>query len=337
MKILLYSDNHFSTYSSILRGRGSLFSTRLENQIDSINWAHKYAFDNNMPVICLGDFFDSCQLTSEEITALNYIPHYDIPITFLVGNHEISRGDRAFSSSQVFNLSNNTLVVQEPCKYDVGDTEMCFLPYIVEANRKSLSDYFGPKKGKRIILSHNDIAGCQMGKFISKIGFSISEIESCCDLFINGHLHNGNYVTDKILNIGNLTGQNFSEDASKYEHHVAVLDTDTLRVTFIENPYALNFYKINFSDKLPVLKSNSVLTIKAKINQADQVKSYLENPSIICSRVVWEKETISSENKDNHDKLNCLDHLDEFKKYISENMEVTDKSLLYSELENVLG
>lgn len=45
-----------------------------------------------------------------------------------------------------------------------------------------------------------------MGQFISKAGFDINDIEDNCDLFINGHLHNGSKITDKIFNVGNLTG-----------------------------------------------------------------------------------------------------------------------------------
>ena len=42
----------------------------------------------------------------------------------------------------------------------------------------------------RIILSHNDLAGLQLGKYISKTGFDINDIDKNCALFINGHLHN---------------------------------------------------------------------------------------------------------------------------------------------------
>ena len=39
MKILLYTDVHFCKSSSIVTGRGKRFSTRLENIIESLNWA----------------------------------------------------------------------------------------------------------------------------------------------------------------------------------------------------------------------------------------------------------------------------------------------------------
>lgn len=45
-----------------------------------------------------------------------------------------------------------------------------------------------------------------MGKYKSIDGFDIDDIENNCDKFINGHLHNGSKVTNKIFNIGNLTG-----------------------------------------------------------------------------------------------------------------------------------
>ena len=74
-----------------------------------------------------------------------------------------------------------------------------------------------------------------MGPFISKTGFTIEDIENNCDLFINGHLHNGMKITNKIINLVNLTGQNFSEDALRYEHKIMILDTHTLEYKYIIN------------------------------------------------------------------------------------------------------
>jgi len=57
MKIGLYTDVHYGQYSSILRMRGSKYSKRLENCIDSINWAEKLFEEQGCSrVICLGDF-----------------------------------------------------------------------------------------------------------------------------------------------------------------------------------------------------------------------------------------------------------------------------------------
>ena len=118
--------------------------------------------------------------------------------------------------------------------------------------------------------------------FVSKDGFSIEEIENNCDLYLNGHLHNGGKVTNKIINVGNLTGQNFSEDAFRYDHSVIVLDTDNLSCAVYENPYAFNFYKLDFTDENSdidyinttsmKMKNNCVCTIKCNEDDLDYLR-----------------------------------------------------------------
>ena len=45
MRILIYSDNHWCQYSSIVRKRGEKYSLRLENQIESVSWAENLSMD----------------------------------------------------------------------------------------------------------------------------------------------------------------------------------------------------------------------------------------------------------------------------------------------------
>ena len=59
MNILLYSDVHWSTYSSIIRKRNDKYSVRLDNLIKSMNWIRELSSSYNCKYdICLGDFFD---------------------------------------------------------------------------------------------------------------------------------------------------------------------------------------------------------------------------------------------------------------------------------------
>lgn len=341
MKILIYSDNHWSQYSSIVRRRGSNYSLRLENQIQSINWANTLAKQLNCEAIfCLGDFFDKAELNSEEITALREIQWPEnIPYYFIVGNHEMGTHNHLFSSMKVFNLLENSFVFDKPCYFDNDDIDLVILPYILEDDRQPLSAYLSPyKHEKRVIFSHNDLKGLQInGTFVSKVGFDIDEIDSSCDFFINGHLHNGRQVTEKILNIGNLTGQNFSEDASKYPHVVFVLDTKTLQIDVYENPYALNFYKLeideNNLDIFSSLKSNSVITVKCDESIYDKVKESIENnKNIIESRIILTR--IHTEYSEiNNEKIISLDHLQEFRNYILQN--IGQNSIIEEELSEV--
>ena len=105
---------------------------------------------------------------------------------FLCGNHEMVATDHKYSSAKVFDLIERGEVLDEPTILSFDNIEIGILPYILESNRKSLTDYLPAKTDKkRLILSHNDIKGIQMGKFVSEAGFSIEELEANADLILN--------------------------------------------------------------------------------------------------------------------------------------------------------
>lgn len=297
MKILLFTDNHFCASSSIINKQGNVYTLRLENQIKSLNWVNELGVQEGCDkIICLGDFFDKPVLSDQELTALNEID-WKLPADFIVGNHESTTAN-LFYSSTVALRNNDRRVIFEPTSEVVGNCELCYLPYIVESDRKTLADYFGEKKAaKRIILSHNDIKGIQMGPVISRSGFDIDDIESSCDLFLNGHLHNGTALTKKVINLGNLTGQNFGEDATRYPHKVMILDTETYQVKVFENPFAFNFYQIEIDSvadietKLANLKPNPVISFKCKESVMTELKAALASrQDIVMSRTIVVKE-----------------------------------------------
>lgn len=256
--------------------------------------------------------------------------------------------DHKYSSAKIFDLLENSKVITSPDIIRVGDLQICLLPYVLETDRKPLIDYFNNTfkidyyKDKfglqipRLLLSHNDIAGIQMGKFKSEVGFSINEIEDFADLTINGHLHNGEKISDKIINIGNIFGQNFSEDAAKYDHCAFILDTNTLKIEVYENPYAFNFYKFDLTNttKLPEIKPNAVISIKCKAKNVEKIKSeLLTNKNVLESRITIVPDTNVSEIK-TEEKL-TVDHLETFRQYVLNNFE-NSKELL-EELSEVLS
>lgn len=339
MKLAIYSDPHFCEYSSIVRKRGLKYSVRIENIIKSINWVIDLAKEQNCSeIICAGDFFDYSYLNSAEISALKEINWDKLPHRFLAGNHEQGEINHLYTSTDVFSLLDTGSVYKNPTSINYSDVEIFMLPYILESERKSLSEYIPNKVNKnRIIISHNDIKGLQMGSFISKNGFSIEEIESNCDLFINGHLHNGQRISNKVINIGNITGQNFGEDAFKYNHVAFILDTTNLRIEVFENPFALNFYKIDCTnrnfDVLSNLKNNSVITVRCLENDVSKIKELIEcNKNIIESRVLIKVEEYHDSSIDVNDLY--VDHLSQFKSYILENLGSSD--IIKEELEEVL-
>ena len=340
MKILLFTDLHMCPRASIINKWGTKYPSRLENCIASVNWLEQLAKDRGCEyIINLGDFFDRPDLNSETITACNDINWSDIMHYSLVGNHDASTSSLVFNSTNAF-LSDRHQIVTEPKVLPLDDCFICFLPYIVECDRKPLKEYFKKLKEARpvIILSHNDISGIQLGPVMSKTGFSIEEIEANCDLFINGHLHNGQAISKKVINLGNLTGKDFGEDASKYSHTIAILNTKTLEIEYIENPYAYNFYKIQIDSEadlkyLESLKNQAVVSVKCDSSLADKVKLRISELSdkIVESRIILIKKFEEATETTELDL--SVDHLARFIECCKANIELT--TILDEELSEV--
>lgn len=326
MKILIYSDIHISQDSSIVKSFGKYYSTRLEYIIKSITWAENLATSEKCDLIFnLGDTFNKPIVNAMEATAVQDICWADIPHYILVGNHDSDVVSLEYSSVSILKKLGFHIIKEVTHLYDKDDV-FTFIPYILEDNRKPLTEYLVGKND--IVLSHNDIAGFRFGNFVSKEGFKIDDIEKSCKLFLNGHLHNSSFLSDKILNVGNLCGQNFTEDSLKYSHGCWILDTKTNSLEFHENPYALNFYKLEYpADKkiFSNLKNNSVLMIKCERSYQEELKNILSNYSdkIVTTRVLlYDKDII--ENIDTQVKLDKVDHLKQFTDFIHEQLGNTE-------------
>lgn len=324
MKIMIYGDVHWCESSSIVRGMGTKYSQRLENLIKSVNWVEQVAAENYCDlIIMLGDFFDKSILTAQEISALNDIQWSDIRKVFLTGNHEIGRADRTFSTIDLFDSFSNSTVISQPTEWNLGGKKCYFLPYFLEKDRPKITQHYD------YVFSHNDIKGLQLGQFVSKEGFDINEIEEFCKYFFNGHIHNGMFIGKNIVNIGNLSGQNFSEDALTYSHNVVILDTETDDLKFIENPFAFNFYKLGIAasvseliDQLTELKNNAVISVT--LDSSDfGLKNLIENDARIVSKRILLKDRTSSAGTDT-EQFEAVDYLQKFVEFVKNNMEMTD-------------
>ena len=320
MKILFFADLHMCPRASIINKWGSKYPLRLENCINSVNWLERLAETEGCEyIISLGDFFDKPDLTSETITASKDLEWSNIPHISIVGNHDASVSSLEFNSANSL-LNSLHKVITEPQLLTFDTFELGLLPYIVESDRRPLDSYFSaPNSKPRIIVSHNDLNGIQLGPVVSKTGFTIEEIEANCDLFLNGHLHNGQAISKKVINLGNITGKDFGEDAGKHSHEAAILDTDTMSVRYIENPFAFNFYKLQVDaeqdiKKFATLKANAVVSVKCAKGLVESVKAAIANtPNILEARVI-----ITRTAEDDHDvdtnaiDLSAIDHLARF-------------------------
>ena len=72
MKIGICGDIHYCINSSLITGKGEVYSKRIENCIKSINWFEDFTKNCDMNIY-LGDFFDKSSLCAEELTSIKNI------------------------------------------------------------------------------------------------------------------------------------------------------------------------------------------------------------------------------------------------------------------------
>ena len=346
MRIAIVGDVHWSTYSSIVRSRSEKYSKRLENLINSVNWVEDCAKRKECEkIIYLGDFFDKPELTAEEISALKEIKWADgIKHVVLVGNHELGLHNAKYNSAQLFDLLSNFEVIDLP-KFDIICGAMyLYLPYIFEEDRKHISDYIDyALRGCSItqevkgvyVFSHNDMQINYAG-FMNIDGFTTEDVDKNCTLFINGHLHNGSQFSNKGENLGNLTGQNFSENAFEYGHRIMILNTDGQEYTkqYEFNPYAFNFYKVDYDnpkDLSHIVKSNAVVSFRCQSSKIQELKENIK----LCDNIIEYRITsipnVSEVDETKIKELTQVDHIKSFKEYIRSKLDNTE--ILDSELQ----
>lgn len=343
MKILLYTDCHWSERTSVVTRLGPKYTTRLELLVDSMNWVMRQAEENGcVATICVGDFFDKTRLTAQEITALQDIrwaeslQHY-----FLVGNHESEEITLQHSTTEIFKAIKAT-VISKPVALQFGRLQFHCIPYVTESVRKPIEEYITNRDSqlKQVIVSHNDIAGINYGPCLSTVGFSIDEIEANCDLCVNGHIHNMGFVSKKILNLGSFSAHNFTNDSSKYEYGIWIIDCEECSCQFIENPYSLNFYKLDITSrddfkKVQGLKINAVLSIRCDAMHVSELKEYLETLTVkpLESRIVITRDALTGGEEICDASELVVDHLTRFVQCCHEKIPNTE--LLEQELTEI--
>lgn len=330
MLVGLFTDVHWSKTTCIVRQQGKTFTERLELLIKGMNWAMDlFEKEGCSKCICLGDFFDKPNLQEIEISSIKEV-NWKLPVDFIVGNHESTQSNLQFASTDIFNKKFKIIKNVEMIEDD--NNQYYFLPYVAESQRKPLREYLTNynENKKHIIFSHNDISGISYGRIESKVGFSISEIEDCSDLYLNGHIHNSEWITKKILNLGSMSAHNFSNDSFKYKYGVWILDTDTLELKFYENPFSLNFYTIELEKEKDLevvkdLKPNAVVSFRCYNNLREAVlKAVGESKNILTHKFILKQQEGSPEASENATAMIQTNHIQQFCEFFVNNYGTND-------------
>lgn len=228
-KIVISADIHFCK-------RESLVEDRYPYLVRSIEWVDGLKADLHFD---LGDMFNTSHLSAEDVSVLDTIKFKNC-WHCITGNHE-----QDGHNSLLRYFRDIHVIYEKPqLKNFGGDVGwVLFIPYT--KNPTPLSELLKklPAGERVLVCSHCDFVG--MFGTEEGAGYNLDEIngDDRIKMWFQGHYHTRMLLRTKVQVVGNLCGQNFTQNFEP--HGVVVYDTVTNEYEFVENPHALVFGKMD--------------------------------------------------------------------------------------------
>lgn len=239
-KYIILGDLHLAC-----RNGSRIFSQHQQKFFNKILFP--YLKKHNYPILQLGDMFDHRKYIGFVGLKETYKGFFDkLPpktkITTLLGNHDIAYKESLSVNSSDLLLSHypNITVVDVPMTINGID----FIPWLCAENREEIFEFL-KKTTSKICVGHFEISGFSMQRGIpAHDGLDISIFDQY-DLVLSGHYHTRSSI-ENITYVGTPYELTWADHKDPKGFHV--LDTETMELEFIENPYNL-YESIQYDDR----------------------------------------------------------------------------------------
>ena len=238
MKVAFITDTHFG------RGQDSLvLDAYFRKFYDEIFFPYLKKEKINS-IIHLGDLFDRRRFVNFDI--LNRVQNYFLDAIqkfdfhLIIGNHDIyhSETNKLNAPSLLMDVNQFHGIHSMPTEVELPDADgfkFLFLPWITKENWPETQSII-ERTDAKIVLGHLDINGFEMDRGnINKEGINRS-LFSKFHMVYTGHFHHKN-GTGNILYLGCPYEQTWADCDDPKGFHV--FDTDTMELTFIQNPFTI--------------------------------------------------------------------------------------------------
>lgn len=240
MKILMFTDIHFGA-----KGNSKTFN---EYCLKFVEYIAENAKTNNIDkIIFLGDWHDSRD--EIQVATLNYshmamqmLNDCDIPVTMILGNHDLYfRNSRKLNSIPFIENNNNIELITEPTYKPVDG--FLYLPWLTEdENFVSLVN----KSMPRYVFCHAELPGFQFNKLSSTVGVFDETLYKGPEKIFSGHYHQ-RQEKGNVVYLGNCFCSTFADLDEEENRGFCVLDTDTGEYTFYKVPGMPVYRKVAYS------------------------------------------------------------------------------------------
>lgn len=236
-KIVLIADTHYGVRNDNVNYH-SYFAKFFDNVF--FLYLKKNKIDK---VVHLGDVVDRRKyinfLTAHNLrkTFLQPLEDMGMEMDIIVGNHDTfyKNTNQINAIDEVVRRYKNINFYKDPEEVDLFGVPTLYLPWICKDNHKQSMDMIKLSES-RLCIGHLEIEGFTMqpGQ-LSKEGLS-SSIFQKFEKTLSGHFHHRS-DSNGIYYLGCPYQMNWSDYGFVKGFHL--LDTDTLELTFIENPYSI--------------------------------------------------------------------------------------------------
>ena len=247
MKVALISDQHFG-----LSDGGDRFHDNFQLFYDNIFFPELLK-RNIGKIYHLGDVFHNRKKidTSTIKKARDYffdpLAKAEIKMSIIVGNHDVyyRETNRVNSPSLLLSSYSNITIYQSPVEED----NIALVPWINKENSTDVYKFILNTKCN-VLLGHLELKGFKLNKKqVAEHGMGTKAFEKF-DKVLSGHYHTRS-KKGNIEYIGSPTQHTWIDDGDIKGFYI--LDTKTLEMEFIENPYNM-YYSFTYSDDINVEK-----------------------------------------------------------------------------------
>ena len=253
MKIAILGDTHFGS-----RGDHKIFHDLFDKFYT--NTFFPYIKEHGIAdIIQLGDLFDRRKYinfyTLSESKRYFFEPAKEFNLNVLIGNHDIYWREslEVNSTSLVLGEYDNINICAEPKTINIDGTSIDIIPWICEDNKDSVIEFISKSKSD-ICVGHFEIAGFSMYRGAEAHDGLNGNMFSKYELVLSGHYHTRS-KKENIVYTGapyEMTWQDYSDPKGFH-----VFDTETRKLTFIENPYTI-FHRIEYNDSEKLVELDSL-------------------------------------------------------------------------------
>ena len=276
IKFGLFTDIHF----------GARQNSTLHNQdnLDFIDWfIEQVKIKKCNRIGFLGDWFENRNSINIETLDMSYqalkkLDALDMPIYFIVGNHDLyRRNTRDVHSVNIFNEFKNIVVVDRPT---IAEEEFLFCPFIFEHEYSSLAQY----SKQRIWMGHFEFKGFVLTGAHMKSEHGLNhELFKNQKFILSGHYHKRQAQGNTVY-IGNPFPTNYG-DAGDVSRGMAIYDHSNESLDFEDWPNCPTFLRTKLSDvlagewKLPPndrMRVSCVNDVELSYSEAQMVKEAMK-------------------------------------------------------------